>query len=201
MLATIVLLCALPQSVEVAKSMERVPVAVAEATKEVAESLPLPSMPTPKANSDAAGLADAAIAPATASSSAAGGVPVQPPVVAMPIQPMKPVYTRPRETQGQRVAWYALAATGHGAAAFDAWSTRRAVAGGYGTESNPLLRPFAHSGAMYAATQVSPFVMDFLGKRMMVSQNRWVRKMWWLPQAAGSGFSIAAGVHNVGVVK
>jgi len=25
--------------------------------------------------------------------------------------------------------------------------------------------------------------------------------MWWLPQAAGSGFSIAAGVHNMCVVK
>jgi len=28
-----------------------------------------------------------------------------------------------------------------------------------------------------------------------------VRKMWWLPQAAGSGFSVFAGVHNLGVVK
>ena len=88
-----------------------------------------------------------------------------------------------------------------GAAAFDAYSTRLALSGNYGTESNPLLRPFAHSGALYAATQVSPVVMDFIGKRMMVSENRWMRRMWWLPQAAGSGFSIAAGVHNMCVVK
>ncbi len=99
------------------------------------------------------------------------------------------------------MAWYTLTATGSGAAAFDAWSTRRVLAGNYGTESNPLLRPFAHSNAMYAATQVTPAVMDFIGKRMMVSQNRWVRRMWWLPQAAESGFSIAAGVHNLGIVK
>jgi len=39
--------------------------------------------------------------------------------------------------------------------------------------------------------------MDLIGKRMMVSQNRWVRALWWLPQAAGSGFSIGAGVHNM----
>jgi hypothetical protein len=43
--------------------------------------------------------------------------------------------------------------------------------------------------------------MDFIGKRMMVSENRWVRKMWWLPQVAGSGFSVAAGVHNLSVVR
>jgi hypothetical protein len=53
---------------------------------------------------------------------------------------------------------------------------------------------------MYVATQVSPVLMDYLGKRMMFSQHRWVRKMWWLPQAAGTGVSLTAGVHNVGVV-
>ncbi len=42
--------------------------------------------------------------------------------------------------------------------------------------------------------------MDYVGKRMMVSQNRWVRKMWWLPQAAGASMSFVSGAHNVGVV-
>jgi hypothetical protein len=116
------------------------------------------------------------------------------------IQPVKNAFVRPRETATQRRVWYALTITSHSAAAFDAWSTRRAISRGYGTESNPLLRPFAHSGALYAATQVSPVVMDYLGKRMMVSEHRWVRRMWWLPQAAGSGVSVAAGVHNMGVV-
>jgi hypothetical protein len=190
----------------------------------------LPSMPRPKVNGDAdagaanaSGSAAANGAPSTGAAATgatgsasngsstgastplvaglSGGEAVRPPHVALAIQPVKAAYTRPRETRGQRVAWYALAVTGHGAAAFDAYSTRRALSGGYGTESNPLLRPFAHSGALYAATQVSPAVMDLIGKRMMVSENRWLRRMWWLPQVAGSGFSISAGVHNMGVVR
>jgi hypothetical protein len=47
---------------------------------------------------------------------------------------------------------------------------------------------------------VSPTFMDFLGKRMMVSQHGWVRKIWWLPQAAGASLSFASGAHNVGIV-
>ena len=96
--------------------------------------------------------------------------------------------------------WYGLMAVGHAGAAFDAWSTRRAVSGGYGQESNPFLKPFAKSNAIYAATQVSPAFMDFIGKRMMTSQHSALRKMWWLPQVAGASFSFAAGAHNVGVV-
>jgi hypothetical protein len=53
---------------------------------------------------------------------------------------------------------------------------------------------------MYVATQVSPAFMDYLGRRMMVSRHRWMRKMWWLPQTVGMGMSLAAGAHNVGVV-
>ena len=68
------------------------------------------------------------------------------------------------------------------------------------TEANPLLRPFSHSGAMYAATQVSPLVMDFIGKRMMVSEHKWIRNMWWLPQSAGTSVSLFAGVHNTRLV-
>jgi hypothetical protein len=119
---------------------------------------------------------------------------------AQPFQPSKPTFRQPHESPRQRKLWYGLAVAGHTGAAFDAWSTRRAVSGGYGQEANPLLRPFAHSNFIYAATQISPAVMDFLGKRMMRSQHRWVRRMWWLPQTAGTGFSFAAGAHNVGVV-
>jgi hypothetical protein len=211
LLATIVLLGALPQSGELARSAANVPVAISVDGKLEAKdsSAPreLPSMPRPKVDPGA----DAANASASAAASTGAGTPltarrsagvaVQPPRMALAIQPVKPAYTHPRETRGQRVAWYTLAVTGHGAAAFDAYSTRLALSGNYGTEGNPLLRPFAHSSALYAATQVSPAVMDLLGKRMMVSEHRWVRRMWWLPQAAGSGFSIGAGVHNLSVVK
>jgi hypothetical protein len=39
--------------------------------------------------------------------------------------------------------------------------------------------------------------MDFLGHRMMTSRHRLLRKMWWLPQSAGTAVSFASGVHNV----
>jgi hypothetical protein len=190
LLATIVLLGALPQSTQLARSVAN---DAATAPAEVAAnhssgSRTLPSMPTPKVET-------------SVNANLAGAEAVQPPRAALPIQPVKAAYTRPRETRGQRVAWYTLAVAGHGAAAFDAYSTRLAISGGYGTEGNPLLRPFSHSGALYAATQVSPAVMDLLGKRMMISENRWVRRLWWLPQVAGSGFSVGAGAHNLSLVR
>jgi hypothetical protein len=193
LLATIVLLGALPQSAQFARSVasEAATGTVPVAANDLSQARTLPSMPKPKVETDIGASAG----------DLAGAEAVQPPRTALPIQPVKAAYARPRETRGQRVAWYTLAVTGHGAAAFDAYSTRLALSGGYGTEGNPLLRPFAHSNALYAATQVSPAVMDLLGKRMMVSEHRWVRRMWWLPQVAGSGFSIGAGVHNLSVVK
>jgi len=194
LLATIILLGALPQSVDLARSVAKVPTEVATDAAKDSSSRNLPTAPIPKVKTDVE--ADGS----SVTASVAGAEAVQPPIVAQPIQPMKQAFSRPRETREQRVAWYALTMAGSGAAAFDAYTTRQALAGNYGTEGNPLLRPFAHSSAIYAATQVSPVVMDYIGKRMMVSQNRWLRRIWWLPQAAGSGFSVAAGVHNLGVV-
>ena len=193
LLATILLLGAIPQSGQVARAVANAPAeAIAEANNKAAGERNLPSMPVAKSKIDAAG---------HGVSSSVAAESVQPPRVALSMQPVKAAYTRPRETRNQRIAWYTLAVTGHGAAAFDAYSTRRVLSGNYGMEGNPLLRPFAHSNALYAVTQVSPAVMDLIGKRMMVSQNRWVRRLWWLPQAAGSGFSFGAGVHNMGVAR
>jgi hypothetical protein len=197
LLATIILLGAIPQSADLARSVASLPEMTAEATKD-SSARTLPTAPTPKVKLDAE--ADGSQVTAAVTGNVVGADAVQPPIVAQPLQPVRQAFGRPRETRGQRVTWYALAVTGHGAAAFDAYSTRRALAGNYGTEGNPFLRPFAHSSALYAATQVSPVVMDYIGKRMMVSQNRWMRRMWWLPQAAGSGFSVAAGAHNLSVV-
>jgi len=178
-LEALLLIVSIPQMDDAAKAVSDTPaVAANSTTKDSSSASELPAMPTPKADA-------AAILPAAP---------------AQPFLPVKPVYTRPRETHRQRVIWYGLAVAGHSGAAFDAWSTKRAVTGGYGQESNPFLRPFANSNAIYAATQVSPAVMDYLGKRMMVSQNRWIRKMWWVPQVAGASFSFAAGAHNIGVV-
>lgn len=95
--------------------------------------------------------------------------------------------------------WYSLMVADHGTAAFDAWTTRRAVNGGYGVEGDPLQRPFAHSGAIYATTQVTPVIMDYLGHRMMRSNHPWIRKAWWVPQAASASVSLGAGLHNYSI--
>lgn len=189
-LAALLLMCSIPQMDDMTKvvsdsnaAAERStpPAAVSENVAKDATAAPvLPSAPAPKVKADAE--------------------PIVPSTSAQPFQPIRPALTGPRETPRQRKMWYALVVAGHSGAAFDAWSTKRAVTGGYGQESNPFLRPFAHSNAIYAATQVSPLVMDYIGKRMMVSQERWLRRLWWLPQVAGTGFSFAAGAHNVGVV-
>ena len=181
-IATLLLICSIQQMDDTAKVVNDSPAAVSDSTTKESTLIAseLPSAPTPKVKAEAE--------------------PITPNPAAQPFQPVKPVFTRPRESPRQRKLWYALTIAGSSGAAFDAWSTKRAVVGGYGQEANPFLRPFAGSNAIYAATQVSPAFMDYVGKRMMVSQNRWVRKMWWLPQAAGASMSFVSGAHNVGVV-
>jgi len=126
--------------------------------------------------------------------STAGGGPIF-------LTPVKPSTTDGYETPRQRKIWFGLMAASHGAAAFDAWTTRRALSGGYGVEGDPLQRPFAHSGAIYATTQVAPLVMDYLGHRMLRSRHAWMRQAWWVPQAASASVSLGAGLHNYRVVK
>ena len=182
-IATLLLICFIPQMDDTAKVVNEPPAVVSDkATKDstLVASSALPSAPEPKAKADAE--------------------PIAPNPAAQPFVAVRPAIVGPRETPRQRKIWYGLLLAGHSGAAFDAWSTKRAVVGGYGQEANPFLRPFANSNAIYAATQVSPAFMDYLGKKMMVSERGWVRKMWWLPQVAGAGFSFASGAHNVGVV-
>lgn len=198
-LATMLLLLPVPQAGEAIKAPADIPAAVSTDSKpvsDVAENLP--SSPAPKVDSDGPSADSASTIPSSASTPGAESFNPSG-ASSLRIESTKLAFTRPRETARERKVWYGLLLTSHAAAGFDAWSTRRAVALGY-NEGNPLLRPFANSNAIYVATQVSPAVMDYLGKRMMVSQHGWIRRMWWLPQVAGSGFSIGAGVHNVGVV-
>ena len=190
-LATLLLICSIPQMDDTAK--------VAAASKENAER-PTVSAASSENSSKEATLTAAALPTAPVAKVKPEPEPVSLRAAGQPFQPVKPVLTRPRETPRQRKMWYGLMIAGHSAAAFDAWSTHRAVTGGYGQESNPFLRPFANSNAIYAATQVSPAVMDFIGKRMMTSQHSAIRKMWWLPQALGTSFSFTAAAHNVSLV-
>lgn len=96
-------------------------------------------------------------------------------------------------------AWYGLTAASHGAALFDAWTTRRVIDSGAGHEANPLFKPFANSGLLYPAVQVAPAALDYLGRRLTTNRRPWVRKMWWVPQAASMTVSLWGGRHNLGV--
>jgi hypothetical protein len=103
------------------------------------------------------------------------------------------------ETPSRR-EWLFLAVVEHGAAAFDAYSTRQAV--GHGAiEQDPLMRPFAGSAAIYAATQVGPLLFDLLARHMQHSEYPLVRRVWWLPQSLSAGVSIFSGVHNLNVAS
>ncbi len=166
-------------------------VAAPAATPELSRPA-LPETPAPKAISASNSNADNASLESSESITP-GGQPFS-------NTPLRPAIQGTYETARQRKIWYGLVAASSGAAAFDAWSTRRAVSGGYGVEGDPLLRPFAHSNAIYAATQVSPAIMDYLGHRMMTSHHEWMRRIWWVPQVAGTSFSLGAGIHNCRMV-
>jgi hypothetical protein len=185
LLATVLLLCPLPQTGEAAKAAQAAAdhqatasAANVTSSKDSGRTDSLPSAPEPKANA-----------------SGAAANPAHP--AAFPVAAIKPAEAKSYETPAKRRAWYALSIAGSGAASFDAWSTRRDISANAGTEANPLLRPFAHSNSIYAVTQLSPLLMDFVGKRMMVSRHPLLRKMWWLPQSAGMATSLAAGAHNM----
>jgi hypothetical protein len=95
--------------------------------------------------------------------------------------------------------WMALGIADHTAATFDAWTTRYAI-GHYGAqELNPTLRPFAGNASLYAAIQVGPALMDFVGKKMMYSRHPLVRRLWWIPQSASFASSLFCGAHNIAV--
>lgn len=150
---------------------------------------PKPDAPRPKTTADSGSKSD--LEPG-----AAGEIAIEPAFHG----PVKPAITESYETARQKKAWYGLMMLGHGTAAFDAWTTRRVIGGGYGVEGDPLQRPFANSGAIYATTQVTPLLMDFVGRRMMRNKLPWVRKAWWVPQAASASVSLGAGIHNYRVV-
>lgn len=99
-----------------------------------------------------------------------------------------------------RNAWIALSVVQHGAAGFDAYSTRQAVGHG-AVEDDPMMRPFAHSPAIYVATQVGPVIFDLLARHMQRSEYPIVRRLWWMPQSMSAGLSIFSGVHNLSVAS
>src|SRR5260370_18746001 len=102
--ATLLLICSVPQLDDTTKVVNDSPAVVsASATRESTLVASLPSAPAPKVKADLE--------------------PIAPNPAARPFQPLKPVFTRPRETARQRKTWYGLALAGHTRPAFDAWST------------------------------------------------------------------------------
>jgi hypothetical protein len=117
-----------------------------------------------------------------------------------PVILLTPTAHKPAEMAGRGLPkmWFVLGAAEHGAATFDAWSTRRNVSEGL-VEMNPVLKPFANSGALYAAVQVAPVAFDFLSKAMLHSSHPWVRHMWWVPQTGSTVASVLSGAHNMAI--
>jgi hypothetical protein len=112
-----------------------------------------------------------------------------------PAQPAKVIFP---ENMPSRRNWLMLSFAQHGAAAFDAYSTRQAVSGG-ARESDPFMRPFAQSPAIYAAIQGAPLVLDFAARKMQRSHSNFARRTWWLPQTAATGLFMFSGIHNLNV--
>jgi hypothetical protein len=139
----------------------------------------VPSMPQPKANS----VADPSLADLAAHSFAS--------------QPVKSAVRHNSPSRNEKITWYSLMIAEHAGAVLDAWSTRRDLSHNYGREGDPLMRPFAHSGTLYVAAQVTPLLMDILGRRMMTSERPWMHKLWCVPQSAMASVSFEAGIHNV----
>ncbi|MHB8756221.1 MAG: hypothetical protein ACYC92_14905 [Candidatus Acidiferrales bacterium] len=108
-----------------------------------------------------------------------------------------PAAFRPKIEPMERTShlWFALSAAEHGSAAFDAWSTRRAISQGR-AEADPVMRPFAHSAAIYGAIQVVPFGLDYVARRMEHSTG-WTRHVWWVPQSLATAAYAFSGSYNV----
>jgi len=114
--------------------------------------------------------------------------------------PVKPVKVYSPEKPRMSRSWLALTMLQHGAAAFDAYTTRQAIGHG-AVEDDPMMRPFAHSGALYAAIQVGPLLLDHVARRMQHSEYGMVRRMWFVPQSASTAGFLISGVHNLGVAS
>lgn len=102
----------------------------------------------------------------------------------------------PKISARQRELFYGLMSVEHGAALVDAWSTRDVLRAG-GRELDPLVRPFAHSPTLYPALQVTPFAVDYFSARLMRSNHRVLRGLWWVPQMVSAVGSVYCGVSNL----
>src|SRR5580704_15065397 len=138
LLATILLLYPFPLGGNTVKAVTERPASVSiDAARDSSPSRALPSAPEPKIKSDTEIAADSNPAVVMAAPAAE---PILPASAPLAFRPGKPAFNPEDVSERQKKVWYALTFASSGAAGFDAWSTRRAISGGYGTESNPLWR-------------------------------------------------------------
>jgi hypothetical protein len=104
---------------------------------------------------------------------------------------------KPPELPNSRRYWIALGIAQHSAATFDAWSTRHVLAQRGRAEADPFLKPFAHSNMLYGAIQAGPALLDYFSRRMLKSNNRWMHRLWWVPQSAATVGFLFSGAHNL----
>jgi len=115
-------------------------------------------------------------------------------------QPGKAIEVMAAERLPARKCWIALSLLQHGAASFDAYSTRDAISKG-AVEDDIFMRPFAHSPAIYAAIQVGPIMLDILARHMQRSEYIYLRRTWWIPQSVATFGFIFSGFHNLNVAR
>jgi hypothetical protein len=196
----------------VSRVADEAPVASAEAGASSAKSAGKTEVAFADANSSSISFAPGRlvaepVTPLNSAVSAAASANADPSPAAIEPTPLissyRPVYAPPVRTvsdRWQKREWLALSIAAHGGAGFDAWTTRKVLSNVPGAqEMNPLLRPFAGNGSMYAAVQVAPTILDYVSRRMMNSRYDVLRHTWWLPQAVSAVVSVASGVHNIGV--
>ena len=147
--------------------------------------------PQPVTASDSAALPDALVPVTVVNAS----VPV---AFIKPVKPMTvSVGELVAENRRKQFIWRGLVIASGSAATFDAWTTRHAITTANAQELNPLLKPFAGNSSLYAAIQVGPALMDYVGKKMMYSRSNFVRRLWWVPQSASFVSSLFCGAHNL----
>lgn len=118
------------------------------------------------------------------------------PVVAL-IRPVQRGKSAKLPPAASKRLWLALSLVQHSAASFDAWTTRRKLQSGGYHENNPLLKPFASNSSLYVAVQTTPLAFDYIANRMRNSNRRWLRRLWWVPQAAQTGTHLTCGAMNL----
>lgn len=139
--------------------------------------------------------------PRDASGSELAALPTAPEPMLTPQPVIKPT-SNPEikgPTRGEVRLWKGLAVAEHSAAIFDGWSTRESLTSGNGYETDPLMKPFANSAAIYPMLQIGPFGADYLSHRFMRSNHAFLRRMWWVPQVASISSSMWYGARNVQV--